>query len=71
MALDYGFFDALTPMMEKANVIQQNRDARKLQEFQLQQKQRQIELAQLDKVANQQKMLNASIESIKRARFSR
>ena len=56
--VDYGFFEALTGPMQSAGAIQQSRDKQKMQELQLLQQQRQMELNQLNKQAGQQEMLN-------------
>ena len=65
MAVDYGFFEALTGPMKAAGQIQAQRDQRKLQEFQLMQQQRQMELAQLDKQKALQSQLNTATEAAK------
>ena len=63
MALDYGFFEALTGPMQSAGAIQQNRDTQRMNELRLVQQQRQMELTQLDKQAQQQEMLNKSTQA--------
>ena len=63
MAIDYGFFEALTGPMQAAGQIQAQRDQRKLQEFQVMQKQRQMELQQLDKQKALQSQLNSATEA--------
>ena len=42
-SLDYAFFEAMTGPLAAANTIQQNRDAQKIQQAQLQQQQLQIQ----------------------------
>tara|TARA_B100000519_G_scaffold203419_1_gene226530 strand:+ start:9160 stop:11220 length:2061 start_codon:yes stop_codon:yes gene_type:complete len=63
--VDYGFFEALTGPMQAAGRIQEMRDQRKLQEFQIAQQQRQMELAQLDKQKALQSQLNTATEAAK------
>ena len=63
MAVDYGFFEALTGPMQAAGQIQAQRDQRKLQEFQVMQQQRQMELQQLDKQKALQSQLNSATEA--------
>jgi|21_taG_2_1085346.scaffolds.fasta_scaffold00346_3 hypothetical protein len=63
MGLDYGFFQALTGPMKAAGDIQANRDAKQLQELQLMQQQRQLELQQLDKQKAIQTQLNTSTQN--------
>ena len=65
MAVDYGFFEALTGPMQAAGQIQAQRDQRKMQEFQIAQQQRQMELAQLDKQKALQSQLNTATEAAK------
>ena len=63
MAIDYGFFEALTGPMQTSGAIQQGRDRQRMQELQLLQQQRQMELAQLNKQAGQQQMINTSVQA--------
>ena len=63
--VDYGFFEALTGPMQAAGQIQQQRDQRKMQEFQMAQQQRQMELQQLDKQKALQSQLNTATEAAK------
>ena len=65
MAVDYGFFEALTGPMKAAGQIQAQRDQQKMQQFQMMQQQRQIELAQLEKQKGIQDMLTQSQEAAK------
>jgi len=65
MAVDYGFFEALTGPMQAAGQIQAQRDQRKMQEFQIMQQQRQMELQQLDKQKALQSQLNTATEAAK------
>ena len=65
MAVDYGFFEALTGPMQAAGQIQAQRDQRKMQEFQMMQQQRQMELQQLEKQKGIQNMLARSQEAAK------
>ena len=55
-SLDYAFFEAMTGPLAAANNIQQNRDAQKIQQAQLQEQQLQIqqnEQARQNAVQNQ------------------
>tara|TARA_R100000458_G_C8268963_1_gene243776 strand:+ start:235 stop:2292 length:2058 start_codon:yes stop_codon:yes gene_type:complete len=63
MAIDYGFFEALTGPMQAAGQIQQQRDAQKAQQLQLLQQQRQMELQQLEKTKALQQNLNDATEA--------
>tara|TARA_R110001632_G_scaffold5934_2_gene24089 strand:+ start:16272 stop:18293 length:2022 start_codon:yes stop_codon:yes gene_type:complete len=63
MAVDYGFFKALTGPMKQAGAIQANRDARAMQEMQLAQQQKNQQLQELDRKKNQQDQLNAATQS--------
>ena len=65
MAVDYGFFEALTGPLKAAGQIQAQRDQQKMQQFQMMQQQRQIELAQLEKQKGIQDMLTQSQEAAK------
>ena len=65
MAVDYGFFEALTGPRKAAGQIQAQRDQQKMQQFQMMQQQRQIELAQLEKQKGIQDMLTQSQEAAK------
>ena len=58
MGIDYGFFEALTGPMKTTGAIQDNRDKQKMQQLQLLQQQRNMELQQLDKQKQQQAELN-------------
>lgn len=63
MALDYGFFEALTGPMQAAGNIQAQRDAQAMQQQQLAQQQRNMELAQLDKNKATQGQLTKATEA--------
>tara|TARA_R110002051_G_scaffold292758_1_gene357654 strand:+ start:3069 stop:5129 length:2061 start_codon:yes stop_codon:yes gene_type:complete len=59
---DYGFFEALTGPMKAAGDIQANRDAKKMQELQLMQQQRQMQLQELDRTKAMQSQLTSAQE---------
>tara|TARA_R100000655_G_scaffold77245_4_gene116324 strand:- start:8492 stop:10540 length:2049 start_codon:yes stop_codon:yes gene_type:complete len=63
MAVDNYFFQALTGPMQQAGAIQAQREQRKLQEYQLMQQQRQLELQQLDKQKQIQSQVNTATEA--------
>tara|TARA_R100000900_G_scaffold11175_2_gene10135 strand:- start:1038 stop:3065 length:2028 start_codon:yes stop_codon:yes gene_type:complete len=71
MAVDYGFFEALTGPMQAAGAIQNNRDAQKMQELQLLQQQRNMELQQLDKQKQQQQQLNVATNAAMQDLFTK
>ena len=58
MGIDYGFFNALTGPMQQAGNIQANRDAKAMQQMQLEQQQKQQQLRELDRQKNQQSMFS-------------
>ena len=60
MGVDYGFFKALTGPMQQAGNIQANRDAKAMQQMQLEQQQKQQQLQELDRQKNQQSMFDSS-----------
>ena len=65
MAIDYGFFEALTGPMQAAGQIQAQRDQRKMQQHQMMQQQRQMELQQLERQKALQSQLNTATEAAK------
>ena len=62
MALDYGFFEALTGPMTAAGDIQNNRQQRLLQQQQQEQQIKSMQLAELDKAQAKQQQLNAATQ---------
>ena len=60
MGVDYGFFKALTGPMQQAGNIQANRDAKAMQQMQLEQQQKQQQLQELDRQKNHQSMFDSS-----------
>ena len=71
MAVDYGFFEALTGPMQAAGQIQAQRDQQKMQQFQMMQQQRQMELAQLDKQKAMQSMLTSATDQAKQDLYTK
>jgi len=61
--VDYGFFEALTGPMKAANTIQQNRDAEKINQLQLQEQQFQLEQREVTRKENLQKQLDLVTKS--------
>ena len=49
MGVDYGFFKALTGPMQQAGSIQAQRDAKAMQQMQLEQQQKQQQLQELNR----------------------
>ena len=56
--VDYGFFNALTGPLQSANNIQQNRDAERVRQLQLQQQEFQLQQAESLRQEELQKQLN-------------
>ena len=71
MGIDYGFFEALTGPMKTAGAIQDNRDQQKMQQLQLLQQQRNMELQQLDKQKQQQQQLNVATNAAMQDLFTK
>ena len=63
MAIDYGFFEALTGPMTAAGDIHNNRQQRILQKQQQEQQIRNMQLQELDRAQAKQQMLNTATDN--------
>ena len=61
--VDYGFFEALTGPMKASNTIQQNRNAERVQQLQLQEQEFQLQQRESQRQETLQKQLNLFSQS--------
>ena len=71
MALDFGYWSALTGPMQTAGQRAQNRDAQQLQTMQLMQQMKQIQLKNLENTKGLQEQVNASHTAAMKALYTK